>query len=62
MITSRSIKIIGDTSKHTNTLKVRDAIRKKKLGTLTEQLKSIKSGRHTFTFTITEPGKKRARR
>jgi hypothetical protein len=61
-ITSLSIRITGDTSKHANTLKVRDAIRKKKLGTLTEQLKSTKTGRHTFTFTITEPGKKRGRR
>jgi len=50
-ITSKSIRIVGDTPSLANTLKLRKALVETKLGNLQENLQP-KGGRHSFSITI----------
>ncbi len=52
-ITPNSISIAGDTSSATSTQKLREAIVDKNLGNLQERISPAKSGRNSFSITIT---------
>ncbi|MHC4618055.1 MAG: DUF805 domain-containing protein [Planctomycetota bacterium] len=51
-ITSKTVRITGDTSNRQNTLRLRQAIAQSNLGSLHETIESTKSGRAGFRITI----------
>jgi hypothetical protein len=52
-ITTTAISIAGETSSASSTQKLREAIMQKKLGNLQERVSPAKSGRNSFSITIT---------
>jgi hypothetical protein len=52
-VSSRSIMLTGDTSNRSGTLKLREAIKQAKLGSVTERLELAKTGRDSFRMTVT---------
>jgi hypothetical protein len=52
-ITTSSVNIAGETSSASSTQKLREALMEKKLGNLQERISPAKSGRNSFSITIT---------